>query len=682
MKRLLFCFITAFVLLSCKKEISDRISIIPQPFDLVLEQGEFVLPNKIGLYTNLKQEDRKRIFTYLSQTPLSYSEEYVEQDVPGSLNLLITEQNNDLSESYILRITTNSITIEANDVHGIFYGIQSLLQLIDNNKGKSLPCLTISDIPRFPYRGFMFDVAHHYFSKEYIKRQLDMMAYFKLNTLQWHLANAAGWRIEIKKYPQLTEQAGWRPMEDYEEWVQVGKPHCTKKYPGAYGGYYTQEDIKELIAYAAERNITIIPSIDLFGSDEAVLAAFPLLSCTNTGDEKSGLCFCNEETFTIVQNILTEIIELFPSEQIYIGDFNINEALNQCDQYNRRIEEEKLQNTDQFKNYIISRIGDLLNSKGKKIAHCNGELSRLSNLNTLIINRKEVKGGITIANMHHNVVQSLDVFCDFNFYQDAPINEPKAMAGFLPIDKVYGYDPLVALPDSVGKYILGVQANLWTEYISTEEGADHMIWPRLMAFSEVAWTASEKKSLKHFRRRVLGAIEQMQQKGYQPFDLKAEVGPRKESLFGLEHKAVGKKVTYITMYDGRYAATNSYTFTDGMRGGWSYNDTRWQGFFNTDMDVVIDLDTIQHINSVKATFLQDNTARIWMPSEVQIYGSEDGGTYTLLGKIENNISDNKSGFFLKEFEWKGTSNVRSVRLKAKSNGKEQSWLFTDEIIVE
>ncbi|MEG0646411.1 MAG: beta-N-acetylhexosaminidase, partial [Bacteroides sp.] len=292
------------------------LNLIPQPSQVDWRQGSFSLSQKTRLYTNLTGEQREHLLVLLKGSALDLPQTKKERK-EQTISLLLVKPSDayPTEESYTLSVTTSKITIAAPTETGLFYGVQSLLQLIRLAETPSVvPAMEISDTPRFAYRGMHLDVSRHFRSKEFVMKQLDAMASYKLNRFHWHLTDGAGWRIEIKKYPLLTDVAAWRPYESWKEWWKGGSKYCSKDDPKAQGGYYTQEDIKEVVAYAAARHITVIPEIEMPGHSEEVLAVYPELSCAEKPYVNSDFCIGNEQTFTFLQDVLTEVMALFPSQ--------------------------------------------------------------------------------------------------------------------------------------------------------------------------------------------------------------------------------------------------------------------------------------------------------------------------------------------------------------------------------
>ena len=352
---------------SCSER--KEIDVIPMPRSVEYHSGNFTISPETKFYTNLSAESRQALTDYLEGTSLS-SVPFAESATGNNgieLNLcdssIVTG-----NEAYRIEIVKKGVRLSANTETGIFYGLQTLLQLLNNGDNKTLPALMINDSPRFPYRGLHLDVSRHFFDKEFVKKQLNAMAYFKMNRLHWHLTDGAGWRIEIKKYPRLTSFAAWRPFDKLNDWWVEGRTFCEQDDPRAVGGYYTQDDIREVVAYAAERHITIIPEIEMPGHSEEVLATYPELSCSGKPYVNADFCIGTEKTFEFLENVLFEVIDLFPSEYIHIGgDEASKSSWNTCPRCQKRMADEHLNSVEELQSYMIHRIEKFLNDHGRKI---------------------------------------------------------------------------------------------------------------------------------------------------------------------------------------------------------------------------------------------------------------------------------------------------------------------------
>lgn len=686
MKPRLLLFTAACVLFAaCGNSRGDlSTGIIPAPQQVAWGDGAFRMPSTLIFTTNLEGQDKADLVAWMQRSgdgffPASFAEA-AGDDIPV-LELLLADGG--APESYRLDVARGKITVTAPDAAGLFYGLQSLGQLAEHC-GRRIPAVVIEDAPRFGYRGFMLDVSRHFRDKEFVKRQLDLLARYKFNRFHWHLTDGAGWRIEIKKYPALTDIAAWRPYPDWEGWNFGGKRYCRRDDPAADGGYYTQDEIREVVEYARALHIEVIPEIEMPGHSEEVLAVFPELSCSGKPYVNSDFCIGNEQTFEFLENVLSEVIELFPSEYIHIGG---DEASKQgwctCSKCAARMRKEGLKNVDELQSYMIHRIETFLNAKGRRLLGWDEILEGGLAPNATVMSWRGTEGGIAAAAAGHQAIMTPSNYCYLDFCQDDPTTEPVAAAAFLTLEQAYSYDPA---PDSLGAevvpMILGVQGNLWCEHIPTAEHVEHMMWPRLLAIAEVGWSAPERKNYDDFYARALDAVAWLQERGYHPFDQKNAVGPRPESLEPVHCLSTGKSVIYHTPYSPKYAAAGDGSMTDGLRGGWNYGDRRWLGWLDTDVDLVVDLGERQPVRRIAADFMQGFYADIWMPRAVEFSISDDNEHFTPLATVGNDIPVEFKQDCYKEFGWTGNAEARYIRLKARHNGRPGGWIFTDEIIVE
>ena len=666
---------------------SDRkgIDVIPMPRSVEYHSGNFTISPETKFYTNLSAESRQALTDYLEGTSLG-SVPFAESATGNNgieLNLcdssIVTG-----NEAYRIDIDKKGVRLSANTETGIFYGLQTLLQLLNNGDNKTLPALTINDSPRFPYRGLHLDVSRHFFDKEFVKKQLNAMAYFKMNRLHWHLTDGAGWRIEIKKYPRLTSFAAWRPFDKLNDWWVGGRTFCEQDDPRAVGGYYTQDDIREVVAYAAERHITIIPEIEMPGHSEEVLATYPELSCSGKPYVNADFCIGTEKTFEFLENVLLEVIDLFPSEYIHIGgDEASKSSWKTCPRCQKRMADEHLNSVDELQSYMIHRIEKFLNDHGRKIIGWDEIIEGGLSPTATVMSWRGEEGGIKAVKAGNQAIMTPGKYCYLDAFQDAPNTQPMAIGGYLTLEKVYSFEPV---PDSLStkeaELILGVQGNVWTEHIPTPEHYEYMIYPRILALAEIGWSPSEVKKWDNFHTRALQAVNILREQGYNPFPLEKEIGDKPESYQKVNHLAIGKKVTYANPYSNHYAAQGEKTLVDGVRGGWMYNDDRWQGFIDCDFDVTIDLGKETDIKQVCAEFIQLKGPYVWLPKQVIISSSVDGEHYDTLATVDNDISPDIETLQFKEFGWEGNAKARYIRYKALSNGIAGGWLFTDEIRIK
>lgn len=662
-------------------------SVIPVPLKMEQGTGSFLLSEKTKLYTNLQGGEAELWENYLKALPVQLKEARM-KDRKQMLFLLITPKTPQLPspESYTLSVTPQRIEIRATSGAGLFYGMQTLLQLMQpaGTGSYSVASVEIEDTPRFAYRGLMLDVSRHFSTKEFIKKQIDALAYYKINRLHLHLTDAAGWRLEIKKYPLLTDFAAWRTDPTWKKWWNGGRKYLRYDEPGASGGYYTQNDIREILEYARQHYITVIPEIEMPSHSEEVLAAYPQLSCSGEPYKNSDFCVGNEETFTFLENVLTEVMELFPSEYIHVGgDEAGKSAWKTCPKCQKRMKDEHLANVDELQSYLIHRIEKFLNNHGRRLLGWDEILQGGIAPNATVMSWRGEEGGIAAVTSGHHAIMTPGAYCYLDSYQDAPYSQPEAIGGYLPLKKVYAYDPVPAsLTAEQAKLVYGVQGNLWVEYIPTPEHVEYMIYPRMLALAEVAWSAPERKSWPDFHTRALSAVADLQKKGYHPFDLNKEIGSRPESLQPVGHLALGKKVIYNSSYSPHYPAQGNTALTDGIRGDWTYGDGSWQGFISDNrLDVTIDMEKETPIHSVTAAFMQVVGAEVFLPETVIISISDDGINFTELQKQHFEVSKETPIRFT-DISWQGEAKGRYVRYQAQAGSEFGGWIFTDEIIVK
>ena len=677
----------SFWLAGCQQRKEVEVQIIPQPQSSELSSGTYGLPRQAVFSTNLPEEDKKEFTEYLQASPFALQPEAEgTQKSVVSFTIIAPVSDQESMESYQLSITGKGISVVAPSAAGLFYGFQSLLQLAEQEADGtfSFPLIEIKDSPRFSYRGLHLDVSRHFRTKEFLKKQLDAMARYKLNRFHWHLTDGAGWRLEIKRYPELTEQAAYRPYPNWKAWWKGGRKYCTKDAPGADGGYYTQEDAREIVEYARQRHITVIPEIEMPGHSEEVLAVFPHLSCSGKPYVNSEVCIGNEDTFTFLQNVLLEVMEIFPSEYIHIGGDEANmDSWRKCPLCQKRMKQEGLADVKELQSYLIHRMEKFLNEHGRQLLGWDEILEGGLAPRATVMSWRGEEGGIKAAKAGHDVIMTPGGFCYLDSYQDAPTTQPEAIGGYLTLEKVYSYDPIPEVLTKEGAdYIQGVQANVWAEYITTAEHMEYMVYPRLLALTEVAWTQPDKKNWEHFHRCALKEVKWLQDNGYHPFDLSKEVGERPEAAIPVEHLGLMKTVKYTSPYAPQYTAGGDSALVDGLRGGWTYGDKRWQGFLNTDMDITVDLGEMKEISSIAAEFMQLSGPYVWLPREVIISISEDGNTFTEQARLHTDVPTTEDRLVFRTYEWDGKASARYVRYQALSNGIEGGWLFTDEIVIK
>ncbi len=514
MKRL-FCVLAVLVLLggcgpreTLYSSSGKTLSLVPLPVKVSVMNEKVSLEN--GYSIDVNSAEATAIANLLRD---NLNRSGLSENKSGTA-LVLTINANDTTlraEGYRMTVNEDSIKIIGRDGAGLFYGTQTLVQLVGAN-GKTIPVVTIDDYPRFPYRGMHLDVGRHMFPVEFIKKYIDLMAHHKMNRFHWHLTEDQGWRIEIKKYPLLQEKAAFR-KETVIGHATTATRSQLKNFDGTpYGGYYTQDEIRDVVRYAAERYVTIIPEIELPGHSLAALSAYPHLGCTGGPYEAATTwgvfddvyCAGKEETFTFLQDVLDEVMALFPSEYIHIGgDECPKTQWKKCPHCQKRMREMELQDEHQLQSYFVRRIEKYLNKHDRQIIGWDEILEGGLAPNATVMSWRGEQGGIAAARAKHAVIMTPGNWCYFDRYQDTTGSEPLAIGGYTPVEKVYSYEPVPdTLSPSEAAYIRGAQANLWTEYIKTPEHVEYMVYPRACAMAEVLWTPSQQRNYGAFEERL------------------------------------------------------------------------------------------------------------------------------------------------------------------------------------
>jgi hexosaminidase len=504
------CLAAAGAIASCQsapKEVANY-QVVPLPQQIVAAQGApFVLKSGVKILYPQGNEQMQRNAQFLAgYLKTATGKDFATAEGTEGKNAIVLTlgQVSENPEGYQLKVSANGVTITGPTAAGVFYGIQTLRKSLPIAVGAdvALPEVDITDAPRFGYRGAHFDVSRHFFTIDEVKTYIDMMALHNMNKFHWHITDDQGWRIEIKKYPKLTEVGSMR-----DETV-IG--HNTGKYDGKpYGDFYTQEQAKEIVKYAADRYITVIPEIDLPGHMQAALTAYPELGCTGGpykvwtmwGVSDNVLCAGKDQTLKFIDDVLSEIMDIFPSKYIHVGgDECPKTQWAKCPLCQKRIKElgikgdKKHSKEEYLQSYIIGHAEKFLNEHGRDIIGWDEILEGGLSPNATVMSWRGEDGGIEAAKLHHDVIMSPNSYLYFDYYQWKDTkNEPEAIGGYLPLEKVYSYEPLPAsLTPEEQKYIIGVQANLWTEYIPTFAQAQYMVLPRWAALAEVQWTTHPK----------------------------------------------------------------------------------------------------------------------------------------------------------------------------------------------
>jgi hexosaminidase len=522
MQKFLTLLFALFIVSGCAvREVSkpQEPSIVPKPVSLTVGNDIIQWDESVVLVAKSAEEKQvaEIVSGLLSARKINVN---VAESSDNEDRVIFTTVNDAAlgNEGYKLSANEKGVTIQANSGAGLFYGAQTLLQLLPAD-GKTIPFVEITDYPRFAYRGLHLDVGRHMFPPDFIKKYIDLLARHKLNRFHWHLTEDQGWRIEIKKYPKLQEVAAYRTE------TQVGrggtKARATAKYDGQrYGGFYTQEEVKEIVKYAAQRHVTVIPEIELPGHAQAALTAYPNLGCTGGPYEVARgwgvftdvYCAGKEDAFTFLQDVFDEVLPLFPSEYVHIGgDECPKVAWEKCPHCQKRINTEKLKDEHHLQSYFIQRIEKYLNSKGKRIIGWDEILEGGLAPNATVMSWRGEEGGIAAAKQNHDVIMTPERWVYLDYAQDTSATEPLSIGNYTPLSKVYSYEPVPSqLTADEAKHILGAQGNVWTEYMKTGDHVEYMVYPRACALAEVVWSPKESKNYDDFLKRMQTHVKRLE----------------------------------------------------------------------------------------------------------------------------------------------------------------------------
>lgn len=594
-------------------------------------------------------------------------------------------------EFYSLHITPDTIAISFNDSTGLFYARQTLDQL---RHGKRLPVCDIADWPTYEWRGCMIDVSRHFFPISFLKKQVDILSRYKINRLHLHLTDAGGWRMPIDRYPKLTSRAAWRTESDWNKWWIGGdRRYLDEGTPGAYGGHYTKDELRSLVAYAAQRGITIVPEIDMPGHSEEVTEAYPELKCEGNSGAQGDVCPSAEATYAFIHNVLDEVMDVFPSPWIHIGgDEAGKDHWKQCPRCKAKAQLLGLRSVADLQGYLIQRMAAYMKLQGRQIIGWDEVLddslpdhspSLGSNVNVMVW--RDHSAARRAMHRSHNVILTPGEYY-LDRYQDAPPSLPYAGGSYMPLNQIWArVSPQSFTDTSASGRVLGVQGNLWTEYISTPDYAEFMLYPRMLAIADAGWDG-HNRSYEQLRQAIFAQYPWLEANGVNAFDLRHEQGDRRETTTLVHHKAFGAKVTYNSPWSPYYQGKKEATLTDGLGGGWSYGDGSWQGFISSadttsaPFDVTIDLGTVKTFSTVSLDFLQSEPAWIYYPAIVEISVSDDGSHFNTIYRQQYQPT-HTSSFALRTITAKKGGKARYIRIKAMPPQRGQ-WLFTDEVRVK
>ena len=492
--------------------------IIPRPISVISRSGTLAIHG--AFQVDLPRDASAELRAATDRFSLRVTNDLGLTQANGPVLRLVRDQRaSDHAEGYRLRVDGTRVEIAAPHDAGLFYGLQTLRQLlpITGNGNVSLSAVEVRDAPRFSYRGMHLDVSRHFMPLEFVKKYIDLMAMYKMNTFHWHLTEDQGWRLQINRYPLLTEVGSCRKetmvAKQFNPYVGDGIRHC---------GFYTQEQAREIVQYAAERFITVIPEIEMPGHSLAALAAYPSLACTAGPFEVAtrwGVfddVYCpTEETFTFLENVLDEVTRIFPSRYIHIGGDEVPKKRWKESQYAQSLmQREGLKDEHELQSYFIRRIEKVLNARGRRLIGWDEILEGGLAPDATVMSWRGTEGGIAAARQKHDVIMTPGSHLYFDHYQAEPAGEPLAIGGFSPIEKVYSFEPVPAeLTEMEARHILGAQANVWTEYIKTPDHVEYMVFPRMLALSEVVWSPKERRSFEDFAVRLRQELPRLDRLG-------------------------------------------------------------------------------------------------------------------------------------------------------------------------
>ena len=691
------------------QNLLEFLPLIPKPQSSIIGKGSFNISNETLIYISGDgSKNDADIFNEYLQQYYGFRLKIMssKQSKEGAINLRKEEKNPELKpDAYALKISPEKIEILGGAGAGAFYGLQSLIQLLPPAKVTvlSIPAIEIKDEPRFAWRGMHLDVSRHFFSVEFIKKYIDYLASYKLNTFHWHLTDDQGWRVEIKKYPKLQEISAFRNGTLIGHLGSVPERYDSIRY----GAYYTQEQISDIVDYATNRHIQIVPEIEMPGHAMAALAAYPELACTDGPFEtakKWGVfkdVFCpTEQTFEFFENVLKEVARMFPGKYIHVGgDECPKDRWKESEFCQSLMKEKGLKDEHELQSYFMGRIEKILASLNKKMIGWDEILDGGLASSATVMSWRGYKGGIVAAGAGHDVVMTPTSFCYFDFYQSKYPGEPLAIGGYLPLDRVYQFEPIPdVLNAEQSKHILGAQANLWTEYISTPDQVEYMAMPRMAALAEVLWSSPENINYDAFTKRLVSHFKLLDFKkvNYSKaiFDIQESVYPHSnngalaielstsykpgvirytlsgdepgvaspqykdkivvDQSIGIRAKvfdgsiskgteysrifkvnlATGKEIILAHPPHEEYSRGGGFTLVNGITGNLPWMGSDWLGFLGENFEATIDLGKEMTISKVGIDVLRDENSWIYFPKGAEVFISTDGENFTSLKKLE------------------------------------------------
>ena len=709
-KTFLFFCAAALFLSACTKQPLPQASydIIPQPKEVQLnDEKPFELGPKTIVYYEIGLQREAQFLSEYVNDIMGYvlkTQEY--QGQPDGIVLEVVAESFDQAEAYEINITPKQITVKGADAAGVFYGIQTLRKSLPVAGYSSLntphstlfPCATIKDWPNFAYRGMHLDPCRHFMDLDSVNIYIDMLALHNMNQFHFHLSEDQGWRIEIKKYPELTE------IGAYRNGTVIG--HNGNLYDTIrHGGFYTQDELRDLIEYAAERHINIIPEIDLPGHMQAALACYPQLGCTGGpyevwrrwGVSEDVLCAGNEEAMLFVEDVLNEVMDVFPSPYIHIGGDECPKVRwEKCPKCQAKIKELGLKADDRFsaedylQSYVMNRMAKVVEARGRRVIGWDEILEGNVSETAIIMSWRGIDGGIEAAQKGHDVIMTPSSHLYFDYYQSEDIaNEPMCIGGYLPVERVYEFQPLPKeLTPEQQKYIIGVQANIWTEYIAHFWHVQYMALPRMEALTEIQWNNPQERDFETFveRCRKMRQFYDLYHYTYADHIFNPQVWADTVA----PNLATNKPITLRQQPAEKYTYEGAKLLTDGNLGRGAYNSGRWLGFCGYPLDAVIDLEQPTEMSHVCFHALVNKGAWIYNPSVVKVLVSDDGETFREAAQKNIPISTwaDKDGIFAYELDFDPIA-ARFVEVviagydlpEDHSGFGNPAWIFVDEIEV-
>jgi hexosaminidase len=721
--------------------------LIPEPVSVIEQPGSYLVSEEIPIKFAIEFKAAADLFVAAiknSEWKTNKKGQSRKLNAGLQINKYVGSRIADANK-YTIIIKETGIYIQAGSKLSAIQAVQSLVQLILLQPDKNvIPCCVINDYPQFSYRGLMLDVSRNFFSVSYVKKLISVLSFYKLNNLHLHLADDAGWRLAIDQYPALTRQAAWRSQKTWKDWWKGDRSYAIEASPTAFGGYYSKNDIRALIQYASDRGINIIPEIEFPAHSGEVIAMYPQLGCLGVSDKQSEFCLGNDSTYIFFENVLKEVFALFPSTYIHIGGDEASTGhWKKCSRCQEMMRLHQLKDEQALQSYAIKKIAAFIKAYGKKMIGWDEIVEGGLADDATVMSWRGEAGGIKAAQMKHDVIMTPGGYLYLDAYQQDPATQPEAIGGYLPIKKLYNYYPVPAKMDTTQQsHFIGLQGNLWTEYIPDETQADYMLFPRLLALSEIAWRDKDRNWDKfHERLQMQYPLLKKWQINYCPpspqvsIDAKIDIATAKASItlsseqwqpnifytldgttpntlshpykgpfvvnstaqlragiitneklqgtpaaYNIDmHKALGKKVNYLQKYNSSYPAAGTASLTDGQKGGLTYGDGFWQGFTN-DIELVIDLEKEMEIQEVRANFMQLTGPGVYMPLFTAISVSNDGIHYTDPQKDVNTINEKDPALIFKTFKMQVNGwRGRYLKFFAKNQA---GFLFVDEVVVE